>query len=71
LAGIEGTQFESIVSSQSLASLLNSLDGSVQKDEYAQGGGEAPAEGNLDFVSQTHSCFFLQFFGHYVKVNIF
>jgi len=59
--GLEGTQFESIVSSQSLASLLNSLDGSVQKDEYAEGGGEAPADGNLDFVSL---CLYVQYFMH-------
>lgn len=45
------SHFESLVTSQSLTSLLNSFEGSVAKDDFAQGGGEAPAtaDGNLDF----------------------
>lgn len=54
--GLRGTNGEldstldSIISSPSFSSLLNSGDGSVSRDDYAEGGGEAPADGTLNFV---------------------
>lgn len=39
----------SFISSPTLSSLFNSIDESVSRDDYAEGGGEAPADGTLDF----------------------
>ncbi len=43
------SNLESALSSPSLSSLFNSVNGSATKDDYAEGGGEAPADGTLDF----------------------
>ena len=44
--------FDSFASSQSLTSLILSLEGSVAKEEdfAQQGGGEAPADGTLEIL---------------------
>lgn len=39
------------MSSPSLSSLFNSVNGSATKDDYAEGGGEAPADGTLDLFN--------------------
>lgn len=50
---------ESVISSPSLSSLFNSANGSVTKDDYAEGGGEGPADGTLDFFVRFIKCLIL------------
>ncbi|CAG7818352.1 unnamed protein product [Allacma fusca] len=49
--------YDSFASSQSLTSLILSMDGSLAKDEdFAQGGGEAPADGTAEILNGNTSC---------------